>query len=48
MVANAVNDALDPALTVVDDGCEVIDGAYCTVNTTTFEKVVPIELLNDT
>ena len=32
IVADAENDALDPALTVIDDGWLVIDGAYCTVN----------------
>ena len=46
IVADAENDALDPALTVVDDGWLVIDGAYCTVSTTAFDVAEPTALVN--
>jgi len=46
IVADAENDALDPALTVVDDGWLVIDGAYCTVSTTAFDVAELTALVN--
>jgi len=46
IVADAENDALDPALTVVDDGWLVIDGAYCTVSATAFDIAELTALVN--
>jgi len=46
IVADAENDATDPALTVIDDGWLVTDGAYCTVNTAAFDVVEPTALVN--
>jgi len=46
IVADAENDATDPALTVIDDGWLVIDGAYCTVNTAAFDVAELTTLVN--